>query len=145
LADIRNTIVNALETLLTTVTTANGYYTNAGNNVFQQFRTPDQVPDDQFPCFHFLNINEVVSFYATGQRESNLTISILAYIKGTEDETLKTDTNKLANDIVVALLSSQDLGAATVDYPSEINIDSSIIEPYGYIGVDVSYIFERNT
>ena len=145
MADNRNTVVNAFETLLAMITTANSYNTNAGENVFQQFRTPDQVPEDEFPCFHFLNVNEVVGFYATGQRESRLTISLLGYIKSTEDETLKTDTNKLADDIVTALISSQDLGDATVDYPDEINVDTSIIEPYGYIGVDVTYIFERNT
>jgi len=47
--------------------------------------------------------------------------------------------NKLADDMYTVLLSSQNLGQATIDYPDEINIGSNIEDPYGYLRVDVAY------
>lgn len=142
--NLRETVVNALSTLLQTITVANGYNTNIGAKVYQKLRDPDELGNDEFPCLMFLSVNENIEFYAAKQRESRLTISILGFIKLNEDENSKASINKLADDVIVALLSAQDLNQATVDYPERFSVETFVTRSYGQLQLDIEYIFERN-
>lgn len=128
---------------LQNITTANGYRTNAGNNVEIGLKTPNETPDDGFPKLWIYIENEAIAHFATSQKESEVAIGVFGYVRGTVRENLDTDLQALAEDVIQCIFRDERLDS-TVDYPNDFEIETDIDEPYGILAFTIPYIFERN-
>lgn len=144
----RDTVLGNLVTLFKTITTANGYLSNVGSNVERGFKTWNEVPNDMFPYICVHASTESIEHFAAKQKESRLEIDIFAYVKGTRRESIDTDTQALAEDMIKAVGSSERLITAGntgyVDFPEGFELSSFVMEPFGVLALPLTYVFERN-
>lgn len=139
-----DTAVNAYVTLLKTITQANGYNSNLGNNIINEYngQVPDNVGKERMPCAFILGTSTENQFMAAKKLECFLTISTIIFLHG--DTNLKQQINNVVDDLTVALIQSGDQSlSGAVDRIQDFTIEHAMKKPDGIITIDPTYVFER--
>lgn len=109
MANLRESIMSAIETRLATITTANGYNTNVGNNVFL-WRVDQMDPDDSthVPGIIIRDRNAEVQPAAGGVLSHVLTVEIETVVLS--DTTTDTTARSSAEDVLACVGTDQTWG-----------------------------------
>lgn len=105
----RQQVVEALDTLLKTILTTNGYETDLGNNVFEWRATP--LAEDETPGIIWRDTADTIDL-TIGENQHNLNFEILLFAQGT---TAPSTIRKMIADVVKAIGSDLTLGGLVED------------------------------
>ena len=95
----RQQIVDAIDARLKTITTANGYNTDAGNNVFE-WRSYPLDENSELPALVYRDTEEIESLAVGGYQLHTLTIEIEGYVVGAN---AARDLRALIADVIKAI------------------------------------------
>ena len=117
---IRRTILNAMNTQMSLITTANGYETNLGSNI-NEMRDLESNPfqDTELPALNYEYTVETADI--TGSKQEH-TISVQAKIK-TADSSAVTVLDKAISDVVKNIGATDNFGDTNVELITSIQID----------------------
>ena len=119
---VRQEVVTALDTLFKTITTANSYNTNLGNNVSWWRSRPLQASELPALCLKDTNENRVV---AIGQWEHLLTIEAEILVNASDDGD---SMRQAAADVIKVLGTSLTLGGIAEDIRPPGSMESVDVE-----------------
>jgi len=130
----RQQIVEALDNLLKTILTTNGYETNLGRNVFEWRATP--LIENEMPGVVWRDTADTVDL-TIGQHQHNLTFEILLFAQG---QTAPSTIRKMMADVVKAIGSDLTLGGLVEDIkPQSENMGTEQAEKFNAVAV-ISFI-----
>jgi len=144
---LRQRIMDILTTRLATITTGNGYKTNAGNTIYNWKKTP--LPDpatspSKYPCITYEDSGDVPEDLAVGEWVHSMGVTLRAFAAGsTAEETLRLVRADLLQCI------GADLYMSTLADDTRLEAPPSDIEVEHYekrtAGIQVTIIIEFST
>lgn len=105
----RQTVMTAIAAQLATITVANGYETNAGNNVFEHRVVPLELTE--LPALIYRDTDDVVEL-TIGEDMHTLSVEVEGVVSGTSSATTM---RKLLADIVKAMAADVTFGGVVED------------------------------
>lgn len=109
----KDQIISAVKTRLQTITTDNGYNTNAGNNVFEGRTTA--IPDSQLPAINILEGTDTFqNVLENGAASIHERILELDFEIVTNGNTVTQDLRKVEADVIKAIGVDETFGSLAV-------------------------------
>ena len=146
MSTVRQQIVSAMVTRLKTLTTANGYASNAGALVFSQF--PEGLQIEDWPCLLISDRSETITPSGRSQIEHRLSITVQGLIASgtTTDQACR----QLIGDIVECLMDPEDRTMSDVcdtlqpDSGGEIEVEQQTDKTVGSVALSFAATYRTN-
>ncbi len=141
---IREQAVQALETLLATITTVGGYNTNLGNKIYRGSDRALEV--EELPGAIIVEGQESSDSEVTMDRDHHyLNISIEARKEYADTENYQQEGNKMLADIIKVIGTDPDLGGLVIDITNQGNIIDRPEAEAQIAGVDIALLVHYRT
>lgn len=141
---IREQVVQALETLLGTITKTNGYLTNVGNKIYRGTDRPLEI--SELPGAVMVEGQESSDQEVTiGKNHHYLNISVEARTTYTDTENYQQVAGKMLADIIKVVGTDPTLGGLAIDISNQGNIVDRPEAEAQIAAVDISLLVHYRT
>jgi hypothetical protein len=147
MSNIRENIISALVTKLSTITTGNGYQQNVGS-VLDYPTHFENIDTANYPVISIYMGNSAINYNLGASSDSAFAIGLRCYIEGGDEDSIRESANKIIEDIDKCLYNNITLGDSNV-----IKAELTSIEPpflwlelghTGIVDLQVSVLYRRN-
>jgi len=141
---IREQVVQALETLLGTITKANGYLTNVGSKIYRGTDRP--LEENELPGAVMVEGQESSDpEVSVGKNHQYLNISVEARTIYTDKQNHQQEAGKMLADIIKAVGTDPTLGGLAIDISNQGNIVDRPEAEAQIAAVDISLLVHYRT